>query len=85
MNTNLLNKTLSLARSTHLTVVDICRAAEVTPRWYYMFLSSQISDPGVRRVQRLHDYLVSVDGGVDADIAADESTLLPQKAVRDVG
>lgn len=57
MNTNLLDTTLELARTTPLSVTSICRETGVKPRWYYMLLNGDIKDPSVRRVQRLHDYL----------------------------
>jgi hypothetical protein len=59
MNTNLLDTTLEMARSTRLPVTGTCEATGVTPRWYYMFVRGEIKDPSVRRVQRLHDYLLA--------------------------
>ena len=53
----LLDETLELARGTHLPVTQICRGADVTTRWFYMFVAGELKDPSVRRVQRLHDYL----------------------------
>jgi hypothetical protein len=53
----LLEKTLELARSSKVPVTQTCRAAKLTTRWYYKLLSGEIPDPGVRRIQRLHDYL----------------------------
>lgn len=59
MNETLLEKTLSLARSADEPVTKICREAGITTRWYYLLLDGDIRDPGVRRIQRLHDYLAS--------------------------
>lgn len=57
MNKNLLDSTLDMARHTDVPVAEICRAVEVTPRWYYMLMAGDIRDPSVRKIQRLHDYL----------------------------
>ena len=85
MNKSFLDKTLDLAAVTNQSIPAICEGAKVSERWLYKVLCRDISDPGVRRVQRLHDYLLSVDGDIDPDAASDAPTLLPEQALRDVG
>lgn len=58
---DLLTETLSMASQTKLPVVHICREIGVTTRWYGKVLAGVIPDPSVRRIQRLHDYLVQHD------------------------
>lgn len=57
MANHLLDDTLALARATTIPVSRICRDTGLGTRWYHMLLAGEIRDPGVRRVQRLHDYL----------------------------
>lgn len=59
MEEDLLEKTLRLAGESCEPASKICSAAGVTTRWYYMLLAGEIIDPGVRRVQRLHDHLAA--------------------------
>jgi hypothetical protein len=54
---NLLDTTLDLARTTEVPISQICKEIDVTPRWLQKLLVSEIKDPSVRRIQRLHDYL----------------------------
>ena len=54
---DLLKETLRLMNATQRPVNEVCRKVGVTPRWYYMLLSGEIHDPGVRKIQRLHEVL----------------------------
>jgi hypothetical protein len=58
MKCNLLDTTLELAGSTSVPITVICRAIKVTPRWYQKMVVGEIKDPSVRRIQRLHDFLI---------------------------
>lgn len=60
---NLLEETLGMARSTDLSVNDVAELAEVGSRWLRLVLNGQISDPSVRRVQRVHDALHQHESG----------------------
>ena len=53
-----LDQTLELARRSRRPVTEICRDAGLQPRWYYLLLSGEIKDPGVHKVQSLHDALI---------------------------
>jgi len=70
MNTNLLDTTLELARTTRLPATRICDAIGVTTRWYSKLLTGEIKDPSVRRIQRLHDYLRAHTEGEEKGAAA---------------
>lgn len=58
MKNNLLDETIELARSTSVAPGVICTGIYVTTRWYQKLLSGEIKDPSVRRIQRLHDFLI---------------------------
>lgn len=55
----LLDKTVALlaARPRTLTLAAIAAAAGVEKEWLAKFSKGVIADPGVRKVQALHDYL----------------------------
>lgn len=55
---NLLKTTMKLARETKLPISTICADIGVTTRWYYKLMHDQIPEPGVNKIQRLHDYLM---------------------------
>lgn len=72
---DLLNTTLRLAQakvaSNDRGVSQMCEAVGVSPRWFYKFVNGRIPDPSVRRVQRLHDYLIAaLPGTAESDRAA---------------
>lgn len=52
--TDIVAETQRLARDTNLTVAEICKAANIKPRWYHKFLASEFKDPGISKVMRLH-------------------------------
>lgn len=54
---DLYTNTLNLARELRLSPSIVSREAKVGLRWYHKFLNEDWKDPGVKRVQRLHDYL----------------------------
>lgn len=58
---DLLTETLAMARHSKLPMVRICREIGVTTRWFQNVVSGDTPDPSVRRIQRLHDYLVAND------------------------
>lgn len=58
---DLLTETLAMARHSKLPMVRICREIGVTTRWFQNVVSGDTPDPSVRRIQRLHDYLVRHD------------------------
>lgn len=64
MNTDapLLEETLRLAATTHLTKMEISQRADVSNRWWYMVLEGRIKDPGVRRISRVHRVLIEAAG-----------------------
>lgn len=54
---NLLNETLQLAKNTDLPVLDICREADIKPRWFHRFVSGDFKEPGVAKIERLNKVL----------------------------
>lgn len=58
MSTNLLEQTLDMVRESPLSIPQIAVAADVDQRWLYMLVSGKIKDPGIKRITRLHDYLL---------------------------
>jgi hypothetical protein len=61
MTCDLLTKTLNLLEQTDASAAEICAGANVGQRWLYDLRSGRYSDPGVTRIQRIHDFLVSRD------------------------
>ncbi len=56
----LLQRTLELAEGQPLSreeIREFCDSIGVTPRWYSKVISRETVDPGVTKIQRLHDYL----------------------------
>lgn len=57
----LLEQTFSLLGKSKTPAAQICRELGFSQRWYYDLMSGDIKDPGVNRIQRLHDYLSQAD------------------------
>jgi len=61
---NLLGATIALALDIdHPNITKMCRDLGVSPKWYYRLLAdkgaSDKTDYGIKRVQRLCDYLLA--------------------------
>jgi hypothetical protein len=56
----LYDKTLMLSRAFDGNVSELCRRLDLTPRWFFKFKNEEFKDVGVKRIQRLHDYLVNL-------------------------
>lgn len=54
---DLYTETRKLLLSTELTMEEICAAAHVRPRWLSLVKIGHFRDPGVVKIQRLHDVL----------------------------
>ncbi len=59
MKSNWLTKTMALLAETDLSVSEIAAGANVGSRWLYSLMNGRWSDPGIKKVQRVHDFLVS--------------------------
>ena len=59
MTTNILEKTLQMVRESPLSVPQLASNADLEQRWLYMLVNGKIKDPGIRRLSRLHDYLLA--------------------------
>ncbi|MEW8139402.1 MAG: hypothetical protein AB2761_20250 [Candidatus Thiodiazotropha endolucinida] len=57
-NVKLLEQTMALVDRSDLPVTKICDDLGFSKRWFYKLRAGGIDDPGVKRIQRLHDYLV---------------------------
>ena len=57
--TDLVHETRDLAKASKIPVSDICKAAQIKPRWYYRFISGDFKDPGANKIMRLHQVLAS--------------------------
>ena len=42
-----------MVRASEESLVALCRAAGVTPRWFYMVEKGAIKDPSIRKIMRL--------------------------------
>ena len=54
---DLLTRTKQLAESVDFDRTAVCAELGVTTRWLQMVISGEIADPGVSKVERLHDLL----------------------------
>jgi hypothetical protein len=57
----LLQKTLELLRNCDLPLTEIATKSNLGVEWLKKLKAGSIPDPSVRRIQRLHDYLVRYD------------------------
>lgn len=55
---SLYEKTIQLMLDPPVQVARACRDLDLSERWWFRVVSGSIKDPGVKRMQRLHDYLV---------------------------
>lgn len=53
------DKTRQLVESTDIPASQICRDLGFDRSWLRKWLKGMIPDPGVNRIQKLHDYLIS--------------------------
>lgn len=58
---SLLERTLRLLKSTNLKQPQIATGADVSPHWLAKFSQGLIPEPGVSKVQRVHDFLSSYE------------------------
>ena len=54
---SLYHETLHLVRLSNMSVEDICKAAQVKPRWLAKFKAGDFTDPGVNKIERLNRVL----------------------------
>lgn len=52
-------KTLLAERPRALTLGMIAEQAGLTPDWLSAFSQGKMADPGITKVQRLHDFLIT--------------------------
>lgn len=55
----LLEETIQLARASSESANQIAKNCGLKPRWLYRLLDGDYTDPGVNKIQRLHDYLTA--------------------------
>jgi len=60
---SLLSRTLRLLRATKLTYRQVADGASVDTEWLAKFKQGHIKEPGVNKVQRVHDFLTSCGVG----------------------
>lgn len=56
---DLYESTIKLMRSTPVPVSHACRDLKISERWWFRVVDGSIKDPGVKRMQRLYEYLAS--------------------------
>jgi hypothetical protein len=57
MKKTLLEKTIELALNCESSIEDICKDADIKPRWFYMLIAGRWDDPGVNKIERLYNTL----------------------------
>jgi len=53
----LLSETILLMDSTNESVASICKAINVSTRWYQKVKAGKFKDPSVNKIERLYNYL----------------------------
>jgi len=59
MQDGLLDRTKTLLRECELSLPEIATRSKLGYEWLKKFAADDIPDPGVKRIQQLHDFLVS--------------------------
>lgn len=68
-NVSLLTKTRSLLDKSSDSLNKIAQKSEISYEWLKKFKTEDWRDPGVKRVQKLHDYLVKAAAENDPAVA----------------
>lgn len=56
---NLFETTLNLLSASNLPIGEIARGSNVHTRWLYDLKNGRFSDPGVNKIQRIYNFLIS--------------------------
>lgn len=59
MNNDLLTTTIDLAKKSRVPVHLLCKEIGVSVRWYHKLIAGKFSDPGVRKIERMHKFLLA--------------------------
>lgn len=70
MNYDLYSDTIRLAKATDVPLARICRETGLKMRWLQKVISGEFTDPGVRKIQRLHAYLQAAAIAASSEAAA---------------
>jgi len=54
---DLYKETMKLVRKSRLPIQDICDATGLKIRWYYKLLEGHFADPGVKKIQKIYNFL----------------------------
>ena len=66
MTESLLERTIRLTKESGIPLVQICRDTGLGRRWMHKLLAGQLTDPGVNKIERLHNYLTAKQDGAAA-------------------
>lgn len=58
MKKTLLDRTIDLIHESDFNVSRMCADLDISTRWYYRFMRGDFDDPGVKRIEKIHDYLL---------------------------
>jgi len=64
---NLHAQTLKLLNESKIPLPEIARGSNVGYRWLCQLIAGRYTDPGVQKIQRIHNFLVT--GSVSAEAA----------------
>jgi transcriptional regulator with XRE-family HTH domain len=62
MDSDLFTETIRLAQASDLSTAELARETGLKERWLYRLLRGDFQDPGVRKIEHLHKYLVAREG-----------------------
>jgi len=69
---SLYSETLDLLEVTRVPIQQVADDCHVSPRWLYRLMRHDYKDPGVNRIQRIHDYLLKVGQEAEQDSVSEE-------------
>lgn len=58
---DLFSTTMEMLKQTHVDHKTILRETGLGRRWLGRLIDGDFNDPGVKKIQKLHDYLTSVN------------------------
>jgi predicted transcriptional regulator len=60
MKNDLFETTMKQIRESGLSASQIARGANVGKRWMHDLVAGRFTDPGVKKIQKIHNYLSSL-------------------------
>ncbi len=72
---DLLNTVKQLTQNSQIPSKEIAAGAGVQLRWYHFFLAGKYDDPGVKKIQKLYDFLTNQDAVNDSELVVENKPI----------